>query len=208
MHGPRISKRIKTQVAVIGGGTAGAMAALGARNAGVDVTLVEKNAVLGGTMTQGMVCFPGLFHAWGRQIIGGYGYEAVRRTLAYEGGKVFDDAVCYAFYPVDLHTAEDRCNTGGNLYNIFLKDGVVPTVPYRALIPRGSDDLLCAGRIICSDQLANSGLRVQATCMAVGQAAGVAAAIAASRAVSVREVPYADLCAALKRQGAIVPERA
>ncbi len=431
MHGPRISKRIKTQVAVIGGGTAGAMAALGARNAGVDVTLVEKNAVLGGTMTQGMVCFPGLFHAWGRQIIGGYGYEAVRRTLAYEGrdepvfpyksehhyeqqirmqefffataldamceecgvgamlgayfidahrdsgemliyvadkeglteiaadkavdasgdaylaqrlgcavlrsrspqpsslrinlggydpkalnreevlekaakaidngliadcssadmfwsclacrtasilhtdvpfpdtsdgyaklqsaarknalgflrvarsikgcekifvmnfatecgvretcrivgeyevsvddyvgGKVFDDAVCYAFYPVDLHTAEDRCNTGGNLYNIFLKDGVVPTVPYRALIPKGSDDLLCAGRIICSDQLANSGLRVQATCMAVGQAAGVAAAIAASRAVSVREVPYADLCAALKRQGAIVPERA
>ena len=73
----RINKRVKRQVAVVGGGTAGVMAALGAKNAGAEVVLIEKNAILGGTMTQGMVCCPGLFHAWGRQIIGGYGYEAV-----------------------------------------------------------------------------------------------------------------------------------
>ena len=124
----------------------------------------------------------------------------------YVGGRVFDDAVCHAFYPVDLHLAEDRRNTGNNLYNIFLEEGVIPTVPYRALIPKGSDDLLCAGRIVCSDQLANSGLRVEATCMAEGQAAGVASAIAAKRAMSVKDVPYAELCESLKEQGAIVPK--
>ena len=58
----------------------------------------------------------------------------------------------------------------------------------------------------CSDQLANSGLRVEATCMAEGQAAGVAAAIAAKRAMSVKDVPYAELCESLKEQGAIVPK--
>ncbi|MGN1062588.1 MAG: FAD-dependent oxidoreductase, partial [Candidatus Scatosoma sp.] len=81
----RINKRIATDVAVIGGGTAGVFAALGAKNAGADVILIEKNNILGGTMTQGRVCFPGLFHAWGKQIIGGYGFEAVKRALRYEG---------------------------------------------------------------------------------------------------------------------------
>ena len=80
-------------------------------------------------------------------------------------------------------------------------------MPYRALIPKSGEDILCAGRIISSDQLANSGLRVQATCMAEGQAAGVAAAIAAKRSVSVREVPYEMLCGILKNQGAIIPEK-
>ena len=423
-----ISKRLTTDVVVIGGGTAGVFAALGAKNAGVDVVLIEKNNILGGTMTQGMVCCPGLFHAWGKQIINGYGFEAVKRALKYEGrdvpvfpykseyhwhqqislnefffacaldemckkaninvmldtyfvdatedisgvkvyiadkeglteisakkavdssgnayltrrlgykvnrsehaqpsslrmniggydfytlnkeevleksrvaiengkiqncssaemilnclsaytvsylhtdvgkpdltkegtelqinarknalsflklvksitgcegvyiknfatecgiretvrvqgeyeitvddyvsGKVFEDAVCYAFYPVDLHMASDSKKTKNNLNNIFLQDGIVPTVPYRSLIPKNSGNILCAGRIISSDQLANSGLRVEATCMATGQAAGVAAAIAAKGDMSVQKVPYVNLAETLLSQNAIVP---
>ena len=115
--------------------------------------------------------------------------------------------IYYAFYPVDLHMAKDLKGTKNNLNNIFLADGVVPTVPYGARIPKGSDNILVAGRTIGSDQLANSGLRVQATCMAEGQAAGVAAAIAAESGISVRHVLYGKLCEMLKKQGAIVPER-
>ena len=83
-----ISKCLTTDVVVIGGGTAGVFAALGAKDAGADVILIEKNNILGGTMTQGMVCCPGLFYAWGKQIINGYAFEAVKRALKYEGREV------------------------------------------------------------------------------------------------------------------------
>ena len=72
---------------------------------------------------------------------------------------------------------------------------------------RNEENILVAGRTIGSDQLANSGLRVQATCMAEGQAAGAAEAIAAESGISVRHVLYGKLCEMLKKQGAIVPER-
>ena len=87
-----------------------------------------------------------------------------------------------------------------------LKEGVVPTVPLRALIPKGSANLLVAGRCLSSDRQANSGLRVQGTCMATGQAAGAAAALAAKRGVTPAAVPLPELKALLKAQGAIVPE--
>src|SRR5690606_13053190 len=86
----------------------------------------------------------------------------------YTSGKTFPDGVCYAFYPIDLHDKEGVKPTP-------LQPGVVPSVPLRALIPKGSRHLLVAGRSISSDRLANSALRVQATCMAMGQAAGLAA---------------------------------
>jgi len=61
---------------------------------------------------------------------------------------------------------------------------VVPTVPRSALIPKGSRNLLVAGRCVSSDRLANSALRVQASCMGMGQAAGANAALAAEVAVA------------------------
>jgi hypothetical protein len=53
--------------------------------------------------------------------------------------------------------------------------------------------------------MANSAFRVQASCMATGQAAGMAAAIAVERNCSVRDVPMAQLREQLERFGAIVP---
>lgn len=116
----------------------------------------------------------------------------------YVSGRVFDDAVCYAFYPVDLHTRQ-------GVRPQPLKEGIVPTVPLRALIPRESRNLLVAGRSVSSDRLANSGLRVQAPCMAMGQAAGAAAALAARENRSPRDVPLPDLKALLTQHGAITP---
>jgi HAMP domain-containing protein len=53
--------------------------------------------------------------------------------------------------------------------------------------------------------LANSALRVQASCMAMGQAAGAAAALAARAGVTPASVPLAELRKTLTAHGAIVP---
>lgn len=124
-----------------------------------------------------------------------------RKTITkedYLNGKRYSDAICYSFYPIDRHVP-----TG--IEQAFLKDGVVPTIPYGALVPEGSKRLLAAGRCISGDAEANSAYRVQASCMADGQAAGVAAALSALGNVPVGEVAYQKLCAGLTALGAIVP---
>jgi hypothetical protein len=376
---PEITDEV--DVLVVGGGTAGTIAAIQAGRAGASVLLVERNSQLGGTMTTGGVAFPGLFDAWGKQIIAGIGWELVKESVEldkgklpdfttvpqrhwhnqvyinqflyailaeekcaeagveivyyefpqsvtktgdgwevdcvgfgtkrrvrckqiidctggaevvgllglprlreeehqpgsflfmlgqahepgrnqihrlyvhgadssnsrtatvanltgrksilakvreekkqlmhlqpetgfresyriqgetlitvndYSSGRVFDDAVCYAFYPVDLHT-----KTGVKPQP--LKFGTVPTIPLRALIPKGSRNLMVAGRCVSSDRLANSGLRVQASCMGMGQAAGVVATLAAKAGTTPLEVPLKKIHDLLRDHGAIIP---
>jgi hypothetical protein len=118
----------------------------------------------------------------------------------YVSGKVWDDAVCYAFYPVDLHTSTDA-----GLRKEPLAEGVVPTVPRGALVPAGSENLLAAGRCLSSDRLANSALRVQATCMATGQAAGAMAALSAATSTPPDKLDLEQVRGLLQAHGAIVP---
>jgi hypothetical protein len=376
---PEVTREV--DVLVVGGGTAGTIAAIQAGRAGASVLLVERNSQLGGTMTTGGVAFPGLFDAWGKQVIAGIGWELVKESVEldegklpdfakvpqrhyhnqvyinqflyailaeekcaeagveiayyefpqavtktgdgwevdcvgfgtkrrvrckqiidctggaevvgllglprlreeehqpgsflfmlgqahepgrnqihrlyvhgadstnsrtatvanltgrksilakvreenkrlmhlqpetgfresyriqgeilitvndYTSGRVFDDAVCYAFYPVDLHT-----KTGVKPQP--LKLGTVPTIPLRALIPKGSRNLMVAGRCVSSDRLANSGLRVQASCMGMGQAAGAAATLAAEAGTTPLEVPLKKIHDLLRAHGAIIP---
>jgi hypothetical protein len=376
---PEVTREV--DVLVVGGGTAGTIAAIQAGRAGASVLLVERNSQLGGTMTTGGVAFPGLFDAWGKQVIAGIGWELVKESVEldegnfpnfarvpqhhwqnqvftnqflyallaeekceqagveiayyefpqavaktgggwqvdcvgfgtkrrvyckqiidctggaevvgliglprlredetqpgsylfmlgqahepgrnqihrlyvhgadstnsrtvtkanltgrktilervrmegarlmhlqpetgfresyriqgetlitvndYTSGRVFDDAVCYAFYPVDLHTKS-------GVKPQPLKLGTVPTIPLRALIPKGSRNLMVAGRCVSSDRLANSGLRVQASCMGMGQAAGVAATLAAKAGATPLEVPLKKIHDLLRNHGAIIP---
>ena len=116
----------------------------------------------------------------------------------YQTAEQYADAVCYTYYPIDLHTAE-------GVFPKPLDQGVVPVIPLRALIPRGSRNLLVAGRCISSDRLANSALRVQASCMAMGQAAGAVAAIAAAAHLTPLEIDLSELKTLLRNHGAIVP---
>jgi hypothetical protein len=116
----------------------------------------------------------------------------------YTNGRVFNDAIGYTFYPIDVHG-----RSGVNPQP--LKRGVVPTLPLGALIPKGSRNLLVAGRSISSDRLANSALRVQASCMAMGQAAGAAAALAASQERTPAKVPIDAVRDVLRKHGAILP---
>lgn len=127
--------------------------------------------------------------------------ETVITVNDYTNGRFFDDAVTNAFYPVDLHTKD-------GVKPKPLRPGVLPTIPLRALIPKGSRNLMVAGRSVSSDRLANSGLRVQAPCMAMGQAAAATAVLAARSGKTPLEVPLADIHALLAEHGAIIPRKA
>lgn len=124
--------------------------------------------------------------------------EAVVTVNDYRSGKKFEDAICYAFYPVDLHT-----KTG--VKPDPLKPGILPTVPLRALIPKDSRNIMVAGRCVSSDRLANSGLRVQAPCMGMGQAAGATAALAAKKGTTPLDLPLKEIHDLIRAHGAIVP---
>ena len=120
----------------------------------------------------------------------------------YVNGVVPDDAVCYSFYPIDVHRGKDE---HAPLDNVFLENGKVPGIPYGALVAKDFDNLMMAGRIISGDRRAQSAYRVQASCMAMGEAAGTAAAMAAKNGVSIAEINVAELRKTLHNNGAIVP---
>ena len=124
--------------------------------------------------------------------------ETVITADDYTTGRVFDDAVCFAFYPVDLHTKS-------GVKPKPLAQGIVPTIPLSALVPKGSRHIMVAGGCVSSDRLANSGLRVQASCMAMGQVAGAAVALAAAKKTTPLNVPLSELKDLLRKHGAIVP---
>ncbi len=117
----------------------------------------------------------------------------------YTTGRQFPDALCYTFYFIDLHDAER------GLITRDLSEGVLPQVPRGILVPAGSRNFLAAGRIVSSDREANSALRIQATCMATGQAAAANALAALETGTEVREVPAARIRELLAASGAIVP---
>ncbi|MBN1809470.1 MAG: FAD-dependent oxidoreductase [Planctomycetes bacterium] len=118
----------------------------------------------------------------------------------YESGKVHDDAVCYAFYPIDEHL-----NDGKGINWRALNQNVLPTIPRGALLPADSRFLLVAGRCLASDREANSALRVECPCMAMGQAAGAMAALSAQTGVDPEELPLDDIYSLLRKHGAVVP---
>jgi glycine/D-amino acid oxidase-like deaminating enzyme len=134
---------------------------------------------------------------------------AVRETYRIDGlykithsdyvvGKVFEDAVCYSYYPIDLHDEN-------GVVPDHLPKNVVATVPLRSLIPRDSKNFIVAGRCLSSDRLANSALRVQASCMGMGQAAAACAVLSVRSGNTPAEVPLKDIRQLLEEHSAIVP---
>ncbi len=120
----------------------------------------------------------------------------------YLEGYVPDDALSWSYWMVDEHNAG---SSGARL--VFHENGRVGAVPLGAMLPKGVPDMLVAGRAVSSDHGANSALRVQASCMAMGQAAGVVAALAAASQVDPREVPLDLVRQRLTDIGHIVPDK-
>ncbi len=98
----------------------------------------------------------------------------------------FPDAVSRGCHPVDIHASastQQRCE--------FLKDAAF--VPYRTLIAPGFPNLLVAGRSFSADEVASASVRVQASVMGLGQAAGAAAALCAGANAEVSQVDIKQL---------------
>jgi ribulose 1,5-bisphosphate synthetase/thiazole synthase len=75
-------------------------------------------------------------------------------------------------------------------------------VPYRALVPKGVQDLLVAGRCIGGDQVSHASARNMMCCAVSGQGAGVAAAISLKRNEPLDRLNIAAVHTELARQGA------
>jgi flavin-dependent dehydrogenase len=77
-------------VLVVGGGTAGAVAAIQAARAGARTVLIEMTGQLGGTMTSGGVSAPAYFWSRHQPIVAGIGWELVTRCDALSGARIPD----------------------------------------------------------------------------------------------------------------------
>lgn len=98
----------------------------------------------------------------------------------------FEDAIAVASYPLDIHHPEGGGCTlqwCGDCYDI----------PYRSLVPLEVNNLLVAGRSISATHEAMSAIRVMASCMAMGEAAGRAARIAVRDGISPADIDVKKL---------------
>lgn len=96
----------------------------------------------------------------------------------------FEDAIARTSYPVDIHGLIDE----KKLQIKPFKKGEYFEIPFRCLVPKHIDNLLVGGRCISSTFVAQSSIRVQATCRATGEAAGIAAAYCTKNDLSIKEL--------------------
>jgi ribulose 1,5-bisphosphate synthetase/thiazole synthase len=119
-----------------------------------------------------------------------------------KAGRTFDDGIALGvFYLDSMDPTTDK-----RVYQVVWEDRHVPPyhVPFRALIPRGAQNLLVAGRCFSAEQLALSSARVMTTASMMGQAAGIAAARAAGARRPVAETSTRSLVHELKNRGAVL----
>ena len=113
----------------------------------------------------------------------------------YMSGYRYEDSISRGAHPIDIHATK-----GSSQVTHFLEQAAY--VPYRALIAQNYPNLIVAGRCLSADRKAFASMRVQASCMGTGQAAGVAAAMAAKCSCDVQNVDVEALVAKLKQIGA------
>lgn len=123
-------------------------------------------------------------------------YELTKEDLL--ATRKFPDAIARGVYDIDVHNPE---GTGTTIIHIPENDYY--TIPYRSLVHTGADNLLAAGRDICSTHEAHSSVRIMPTTTCMGEAAGIAAAMALRRQIPVREIDTAELRRAIVAYGGL-----
>jgi len=111
-----------------------------------------------------------------------------------QSARKFDDRIAVCANSVDIHQKNGVAYTAHTSDNYY--------IPLSCLISNSIDNLLTAGKSLSADKYAFAAVRVMPTCIAMGQAAGIAAAIAAEKGISAGEVPYRQVQAQLLRAGA------
>jgi len=105
-------------------------------------------------------------------------------------GKVPECPVARCAHPMDIHIP------GGNGQRLIPLEKPA-YIPHTALIPKNVSNLAAAGRCVSADREAFATLRVQATCMAMGESAGLLAALANKHSCAMESVPSQELKAAI-----------
>ncbi len=110
----------------------------------------------------------------------------------------FEDGIARGAYPIDIHDPK-----GGKTQFTFLKNGGSYSIPYRCLTPKKIDNLIVTGRIISVTHEALGSTRLMATCMALGEAAGIAAALSSEEKSLPRNIDVKKIKEILKLNNAI-----
>ena len=108
----------------------------------------------------------------------------------------FDDVVALNCRSLDYHLK-------GTVFKVERLGGE-HDIPLRALLPRGVENLVVAGRCISCDHLSHASIRGAATCMATGHSAGAAAGVASLQGKLIRDVNIRDIQNKLLEQDAIL----
>lgn len=107
----------------------------------------------------------------------------------YYARRRFTDAVARTAWYIDAH---------GEKVGEYLAAGEFYEIPYRSLVAAGLDNLLAAGRCISASFIVEASLRIQPTCMSIGEAAGIAAAWALTHDTEVAALAWDSLPAEVR----------
>ena len=140
---------------------------------------------------------PGFEHAWISRFAPQIGVRESRRVLGdylltvddVLEGRHFPDEIACGIWSIDVHDP-DGVHTG-----VSQRLERTYGIPWRCITPRGLANLLIAGRPISADHVAFSSSRINATCMAIGEAAG----LAASQAIAAGDTRKVDVAALRER---------
>jgi hypothetical protein len=131
-----------------------------------------------------ILCFPS-YNAKreSRRLVGDY----ILRQEDCVSGHVFEDAVAYAGWTIDVHNQDGIFSGLSGPYDFDIQ---VPVnqIPFRCLYSKNIENLLMAGRCISATHVALGTIRVQNTLAAIGQAVGTAAALCVKLGTTPREL--------------------
>ena len=145
---------------------------------------------------------PAFRNAWLAQTAATSGFRECRELKAihcvtaeeFASGEDVPDAIALAAHPMDRHIA----GSSGQSLTFLRRPGVIPL---SSLVSAKCPNLLAAGGLVAAEPAAFASMRVQAQCMAMGQAAGTAAAF--SPGEDVRRIDFAAVRRLCESQGAI-----
>ncbi len=141
-----------------------------------------------------------------RRIIGEY----ILNIEDYTARRSFPDEIGRFNYGIDIHRSRASLADFKELKKEFVQPnrlgpGESYGIPYRSLIPRGSVNLLVAGRCISADRQLQGSVRCMAGCFITGHAAGAAAALCVASGITPQALAGDRLRQTLKEQGAYIP---
>ena len=99
----------------------------------------------------------------------------------YHNQSKFPDAVCRTAWFIDAH---------GEEISEKLPEGAFYEVPYRSLITDKISNLIVTGRCISASFILQASMRIQPTCMSIGEAAGTAAAYGLKNNIAANQIAW------------------